>query len=208
MADGGSPQSSTRRTGWPKYDTQDYDHIDPHFGVIVKDGGALVKEDATDNKGATCYQIRSASLENLEASDAFFARFMEEVHSRGMKVIIDGVFNHCGSFNKWLDREKIYCNSAQENYEPGAYLSADSPYASFFKFGQEGTWPDNGDYIGWWGHDTLPKLNYEQSPKLYQYIMDIEIGRASRKGLQQNSTNTKKDSIKNHDRKQKAAINK
>lgn len=156
-----------------KYDTQDYDHIDPHFGVIVKDGGALVKEDATDNKGATCYQIRSASLENLEASDAFFARFMEEVHSRGMKVIIDGVFNHCGSFNKWLDREKIYCNSAQENYEPGAYLSADSPYASFFKFGQEGTWPDNGDYIGWWGHDTLPKLNYEQSPKLYQYIMDI-----------------------------------
>ena len=25
-----------------------------------------------------------------------------------MKVILDGVFNHCGSFNKWLDRERIY----------------------------------------------------------------------------------------------------
>ena len=31
---------------------------------------------------------------------------------RGMKVILDGVFNHCGSFNKWLDRERIYERSA------------------------------------------------------------------------------------------------
>ncbi len=87
-----------------KYDTQDYDHIDPHLGVIVKDGGELVSENASDNERATCYQIRTASMENLEASDAFFARFMEEVHRRGMKVIIDGVFNHCGSFNNgWTE---------------------------------------------------------------------------------------------------------
>lgn len=154
-----------------KYDTQDYDHIDPHFGVIVKDGGELVEESATDNEKASRYRIRSASHENLEASDAFFARFMEEIHKRGMRVIIDGVFNHCGSFNKWLDREKIYAK--QGEYEPGAYVSGDSPYRSFFGFSQEDAWPDNGYYDGWWGHDTLPKLNYEQSPKLYQYILDI-----------------------------------
>ncbi len=34
-----------------------------------------------------------------------------------MKVIIDGVFNHCGSFNKWLDKEHIYRDSADE-YAP------------------------------------------------------------------------------------------
>ena len=28
-----------------------------------------------------------------------------------MKVILDGVFNHCGSFNKWMDRERIYENA-------------------------------------------------------------------------------------------------
>ena len=33
---------------------------------------------------------------------------MEEAHRRGIKVILDGVFNHCGSFNRWLDRERIY----------------------------------------------------------------------------------------------------
>mgnify|MGYP000668271526 FL=1 len=48
-----------------------------------------------------------------------------------MKVILDGVFNHCGSFNKWMDREQIYEN--QEGYEPGAYVSADSPYRSIFQ---------------------------------------------------------------------------
>ena len=154
-----------------KYDSQDYDHIDPHYGVIVKDGGEPVAANAVNNDHATRYQMRSADPENLAASDAFFARFMEEVHKRGMRVIIDGVFNHCGSFNKWLDREKIY--SHQGSYEPGAYESEESPYRSFFKFYNEDAWPDNGTYDGWWGHDTLPKLNYEDSPKLFEYIMKI-----------------------------------
>lgn len=154
-----------------KYDSQDYDHIDPHYAVIVKDGGETVAADAVSNENATLYQTRSAAPENLDASDAFFVKFMEEVHKRGMKVIIDGVFNHCGSFNKWLDREKFY--SRQGGYESGAYLTADSPYRTFFKFYNEEAWPDNGNYDGWWGHDTLPKLNYEDSTKLYEYIMKI-----------------------------------
>ena len=154
-----------------KYDTQDYDHIDPHYGKIVKDGGELVDENAADNAKATRYMIRSADPANLEASDRFFADFMQEVHRRGMRVIVDGVFNHCGSFNKWLDRERIYERSGQ--YAPGAYVSKDSPYRTFFKFLDENAWPYNTHYDGWWGHDTLPKLNYEESPKLYDYIMNI-----------------------------------
>ncbi|MDD3254163.1 MAG: glycoside hydrolase family 13 protein [Lachnospiraceae bacterium] len=154
-----------------KYDSQDYDHIDPHYGVIVKDGGELIAPGALTNEKATRYQIRSADPVNLDASDAFFASFMEEAHRRGMKVIIDGVFNHCGSFNKWLDREKIYAN--QGGYEAGAFSSKDSPYRTFFKFYNEDAWPDNSNYDGWWGHDTLPKLNYEESPKLFEYILKI-----------------------------------
>ncbi len=88
-----------------------------------------------------------------------------------MKIILDGVFNHCGSFNKWLDRERIYEN--QEGYEPGAYVSKDSPYHTFFKFFNEHDWPYNEFYDGWWGHDTLPKLNYEESPELMRDIMRI-----------------------------------
>ena len=46
-----------------------------------------------------------------------------------MKVILDGVFNHCGSFNKWMDRERIYEN--QPEYPKGAFVSEDSPYHIF-----------------------------------------------------------------------------
>ena len=156
-----------------KYDIQDYEHVDPHFGVIVEDKDGLVAADAVDNGNAEKYVIRTASPRNLEASDRFFAEFVEEIHRRGMKVILDGVFNHCGSFNKWLDGEEIYAR--QGGYEPGAFLSKDSPYRSFFQFYDEkdSAWPRNKTYDGWWGHDTLPKLNYESSPMLVEYILDI-----------------------------------
>ena len=162
-----------------KYDIQDYDYVDPHFGRIVKDEGELLQKDEQGNwksdpdypnKAASRYICRVTDKENLEASNRLFAEFVEEVHRRGMKVILDGVFNHCGSFNKWLDRECIYENA--EGYEKGAFVSEDSPYNTFFKF-REHQWPYNPHYDGWWGHDTLPKLNYEESPALFDYIMHV-----------------------------------
>ncbi|MCD7762503.1 MAG: glycoside hydrolase family 13 protein [Lachnospiraceae bacterium] len=190
-----------------KYDTQDYDYVDPHIGVIVteeekkqntarrkfgvnhsyesaaQDAGKRGTEELRnetwgqaadtpqDNRHSTRYISRVTDLRNLEASNAFFAKFVEEVHRRGMRVILDGVFNHCGSFNKWMDRERIYEN--QPGYEKGAYISPDSPYRSFFKFNNEHEWPYNSYYEGWWGYETLPKLNYEASPELEEYILRI-----------------------------------
>ncbi len=156
-----------------KYDIQDYDYIDPHFGVIVEDGGEVLPEGETENHKATMYQKRVTDHKNLEASNQLFIKLVEELHRRGMKIILDGVFNHCGSFNKWMDRERIY--EGQEGYDPGAYISADSPYKSYFHFhrSEKERWPYNPDYDGWWGHDTLPKLNYEDSVKLENYILYI-----------------------------------
>lgn len=153
-----------------KYDTQDYDYIDPHFGVVVEDNGELLAEDETDNRKATCYINRVTKRDNLEASNQLFIKLVEEAHQRGIKIILDGVFNHCGSFHKWLDREKIY--HGQPSYEPGAYCSRESPYRDFFKFYCD-KWPDNGNYDGWWGFDTLPKLNYEGSRQLKEEIFRI-----------------------------------
>ena len=34
-------------------------------------------------------------------------------------------------------------------------------------------WPYNPSYDGWWAHDTLPKLNYEGSRELYDYVLKI-----------------------------------
>lgn len=156
-----------------KYDIQDYDYIDPHYGVIIEDGGEVLPEGEKDNTRATKYQKRTGDIRNLEASNRLFAKLVEEMHTRGMRVILDGVFNHCGSFNKWMDRERIY--EPQPEYEKGAYVSAQSPYRDFFHFfdEREEAWPYNKNYDGWWGHDTLPKLNYEDSPMLEEYILNI-----------------------------------
>ena len=39
-----------------KYDTQDYDYIDPHFGVIEEDGGEALPEGCRDNRQAQIYR--------------------------------------------------------------------------------------------------------------------------------------------------------
>lgn len=154
-----------------KYDIQDYDNIDPHFGKIVNEQGDLLQPDQKENRFATKYINRITNKENLEAGNQLFAEVVKEAHRRGMKVILDGVFNHCGSFNKWMDRERIYENA--EGYEKGAYVAQDSSYHNYFRFNDNHKWPYNASYDGWWGHDTLPKLNYENSKELFRYILGV-----------------------------------
>ena len=153
-----------------KYDCQDYEHIDPHFGVITDDMDHVMQAWEKHNGYAPKYIRRVTSEENLEKSDALFATLCQELHRRGMKIILDGVFNHCGSFNKWMDHEGIYLGKA--GFQPGAYQSIHSPYRSYFHFNDSG----NGRtpmYEGWWGYSTLPKLNYEDSPDLCEEVYKI-----------------------------------
>ena len=153
-----------------KYDIQDYDHVDPHFGKIVEDCEGLLEPGDENNAHGKKYLKRVTDLKNLEAGNEMFASLVQELHRRGMRLILDGVFNHCGSFNKWMDRERIY--EDQPGYEKGAYVSKDSPYRSFFQF-ENDKWPYNESYDGWWGHKTLPKLNYEESEELYDTVLRI-----------------------------------
>ena len=153
-----------------KYDTQDYDHIDPHFTEIVNNEGNTLEGWSEDNRNAGLYRMRVTDLENLENSNRFFEKFVREVHKRGMKIVLDGVFNHCGSFNKWMDLEQLY--EGQKGFEDGAYISENSPYHDYFSF-NGGNWPYNSSFVGWWGHITLPKLNYEGSYSLREHVMEI-----------------------------------
>ncbi len=155
-----------------KYDAQDYDYIDPHYAKIVKDEGEPLQFEKFRNDYATKYISRTTDLANLEASNKFFEQFMKIAHENDIKVIIDGVFNHCGAFHKWLDREAFY---EKNDYPVGAFNSKDSKYKDYFVWGNEAdnAWPKNITYSSWWGHDNHPKLNFEGSEDLEQYILDI-----------------------------------
>ncbi|MBR2188102.1 MAG: glycoside hydrolase family 13 protein [Eubacterium sp.] len=153
-----------------KYDIQDYDHVDPHYGKIVSEEDGLLEHWDNENHNAKKYISRVTGLENLEAGNQLFIELVQEAHKRNIRVILDGVFNHCGSFNKWMDRERIY--EGRRGFMPGAYVSSDSPYRDFFQF-QNQDWPYNESYDGWWNHKTLPKLNYEGSGRLQEEIYRI-----------------------------------
>ena len=142
-----------------KYDTQDYGHVDPHFGKIVRD-------DPSDR-----YRVRTTDPENLAASDAVLQELIEKAHARGIRVILDGVFNHCGSFNRWFDEAGVYSGIPGE--PPGAFHSADSPYRSYFRFSDQNGWPDNRSCDYWWGNPNLPKLAHEDSAELRKQILGI-----------------------------------
>lgn len=153
-----------------KYDIQDYEHVDPHFGVISDDMDHSMQIWEKHNGFAPKYIRRVTSSENLESSDALFETLCTELHRRGMKIILDGVFNHCGSFNKWMDYEGIYIGKA--GFMPGAFQTPNSPFRSYFRFHESGNGRSPA-YEGWWGYSTLPKLNYEDSPELCETIMKI-----------------------------------
>ncbi len=144
-----------------KYDTQDYDHIDPHLTVIPVESGNVLENWDTDNAHATLYRTRTTHPDNLKASDAWFEAFCAEVHRRGLKLILDGVFNHCGSFGRWMNREGIY------EGDDGAFGHPQSPYRGWFSF------RDNWDYHCWWDIETLPKLYYERSAALCEEIFRV-----------------------------------
>lgn len=151
-----------------KYDTQDYDYIDPHFAIIEDDDDSHMAYWEKNNGFANRYIKRVTSKNNLEKSNKYFSQLVEKIHQKGMKIVLDGVFNHCGSFNRWMDREGIYLN--KKGYEEkGAYQDEKSIYRNYFAFDKE----KKNTYEGWWGHVTLPKLNYEKSKELEENILNI-----------------------------------
>ena len=65
-----------------KYDTQDYEHIDPHFTGFVKDEGALLTDGRTENRDAERYICRTTRKENwrrrMRTLRILYARYMPE----------------------------------------------------------------------------------------------------------------------------------
>ncbi|MEQ8186346.1 MAG: maltodextrin glucosidase [Candidatus Eremiobacterota bacterium] len=87
-----------------------------------------------------------------------FAELVSLLHENGIKIILDGVFNHTGISHYWFNKAGFYPDNT------GAYRDRSSPYREYFTF-----YDKKDDYHAWLGVKTLPKLNYK-SERLRQEI--------------------------------------
>ncbi len=91
-------------------------------------------------------------------SNALFDQLMTAANTKGLRVILDGVFNHAGMDSKYLDPYADWANPPTNPY--GACESASSPYRPWFTSGSSGTTVCDGGWgwKGWYGYSTLPEF--------------------------------------------------
>ncbi len=86
-----------------------------------------------------------------------FDRLISDAKARGIRILLDGVFNHTGDNSRYFNKFGSYDSV-------GAYQSIDSPYHDWYCFRR---FPD--EYESWWGIETMPAVN-ERSDSYQEFI--------------------------------------
>ena len=96
-------------------------------------------------------------IDNLLGSIEDFKSLIEKAHAKGIKIMLDGVYNHTGD-------DSVYFNKYASFDGLGAYQSKRSKYYDWYNFKN---YPDK--YECWWGIDVLPAIN-KNSKDFQKYI--------------------------------------
>lgn len=98
------------------------------------------------------------AIDPMLGTEDDFHHLCQEAKRRGIRVILDGVFNHTGSQSRYFNADGFYSDT-------GAAQSPDSPYYHWYSFHP---WP--ADYDAWWGIRTLPAVR-EDAPNYRDFII-------------------------------------
>lgn len=97
------------------------------------------------------------AIDPMLGKEEDFQTLCREAHKRGMRILLDGVFNHTGSVSRYFNADGSYP-------DVGAAQSAQSPYYNWYHFSR---WP--AEYDAWWGIKTLPAVE-ENHPDYREFI--------------------------------------
>ena len=86
-------------------------------------------------------------VDELLGTEQDFEFLVNKANQKGIKIILDGVFNHTGD-------DSIYFNKYGRYGKDGAYINPKSKYRNWFNFTNYPT-----EYQSWWGITTLPAVN-------------------------------------------------
>lgn len=98
------------------------------------------------------------TIDEILGDEEDFKTLCQSAKKQGIRIILDGVFNHTGSNSKYFNKDGEYDSI-------GAYQSQNSPYYSWFRFDN---WPE--EYESWWGMKTLPQVE-ENSEEYRKYLL-------------------------------------
>lgn len=117
-------------------------------------------------KGRSNHKYDTASYTKLDphfGTDEDMAVMVKSAHEHGIRVMMDGVFNHCGEFFKpWRD---VLKNGPESKYFDW-FMINHWPFSSF------GSNTKNGNYYSFAFVDVMPKLN-TNNPKVIKYILKV-----------------------------------
>ncbi|MBS7298684.1 MAG: glycoside hydrolase family 13 protein [Eubacteriales bacterium] len=97
-------------------------------------------------------------IDEVLGTEKDFERLCKEAEKYGIRIILDGVFNHTGSDSKYFNKNGTYDSI-------GAYQSLESPYSAWYRFS---SYPEK--YESWWGMETLPQVE-EMDESYRDYII-------------------------------------
>jgi len=125
-----------------KYDATMYHHVDNNFGPDPEGDRQLWSREDPSNP----------STWKWSTADQMFLALIARAHELGMRVIIDGVFNHVG-LTFWAFRDVVERGEA-------------SPYKDWFiikKWDDPATGENEFDYAGWYGVRELPEIREDEN---------------------------------------------
>ena len=112
------------------------------------------------------------TVDEMFGGDKALDLLIEKAGEAGIRIILDGVFNHTGD-------DSIYFNKYSKYPSVGAYNSKKSPYYDWYEFIR---YPD--EYSCWWGIKILPRIHPDR-PSCRKFFVgrDGVIAHYAKKGI-------------------------
>ena len=110
------------------------------------------------------------TVDEMFGGNQALSELCRTAEERGIRIILDGVFNHTGA-------DSIYFNRFGHYDSVGAYQSKKSPYAEWYKFHD---FPEV--YESWWGVKVLPRVD-SSNPEYQDFITHLVVPQWMREGI-------------------------
>jgi glycosidase len=126
-----------------KYDGTSFHHVDDNFGPDPdRDKKKLREAGETDDPMTWIWT----------SADSLFLRLIKEAHTRNIRIVIDGVFNHTGT--QFFAFQDLRRNQIRSKYADWYDVKTwDNP----------ATAEDEFEYKGWWDVKTLPEFKEDNN---------------------------------------------